>query len=55
MGSKVITRGLAAIAGCVAIALGVGILTAQEYRGRVQGVVSDASHAAVANYYATYR
>jgi len=49
MRAKVLSRGVAAACGFALVALTAGIVTAQEYRGRVQGIVTDPSHAAVAN------
>jgi len=55
MKSKIFLRGLAAAHWLVVMALSAGTALAQEYRGRVQGMVGDPSHAAIANAKVTLR
>jgi len=55
MQKRVISRCLGVISRLGLIALVAGIATAQEYRGRVQGIVADPSQAGVANANITLR
>src|SRR5579871_1112406 len=55
MGPNVVSKGLRIACWFLAIAFGVVTIVAQEYRGRVQGIVTDPSHAAVANGHVSLR